>query len=99
MMSRDVTEQMYRANDTATIEPYTRHERREEGPPRRSSALSTICSRDGRVTATVYGGCPAYVLVRYENVTEGAIETALLDMPADLPPLCCLVVLSREWQI
>ena len=64
-----------------------------------SQAPYTVCSNDGRVTATVYPGRPPYVLVRYQGASEGEVEAALHDLARSLPPLCCIITVPQHWPI
>lgn len=49
-------------------------------------------SSDGRVHVTVYPGRPAYLYVEYDSVDEGEIDAVLLDLAAQIPTPCCVVM-------
>jgi hypothetical protein len=54
-----------------------------------------LCSSDSRVIATVYPGCPAYIYVTHDNLTDGEVDAALLTMTEQIPAPCCLVILPQ----
>lgn len=55
-----------------------------------------LCSPDTRIRVTVYPGCPAYIYVTHDNLTEGEVEAALLAMTEQIPAPCCLVILPQD---
>ncbi len=63
-----------------------------------SAASHTLHSVDGRMTVTVYPGCPAYILVMHDGLTEGAVDAALMDMAEHLPAPCYMITLPRQWE-
>ena len=52
----------------------------------------TLHSSDERVHVTVYAGCPAYLYVTSDGLTEGEVDAALMDMAAQLPAPCCVIM-------
>ena len=53
----------------------------------------TLHSGDGRVHATVHRGSPAYVYIIHDGLTEGEIDAALLELAAQMPAPCWVIVL------
>ena len=53
----------------------------------------TLHSGDGRVQVTVHPGCPAYVYVTHDGLTEGEIDAALLGLVAQIPAPCWVITL------
>ena len=51
-----------------------------------------LSSFDGRVHITVYPGCPAYLCVTHDEVSEGEIDAVLLALATRIPAPCCVVM-------
>ena len=58
-----------------------------------------LSSADGRVHVTVYPGRPAYLCVTHAEVNEGEIDAVLLDLAAQIPEPCCVVMVPAMMQI
>jgi hypothetical protein len=57
-----------------------------------SAAPYPLSSFDSRVYVTVYPGRPAYLYVMQDGVSEGEIDAVLLDLAAQIPAPCCVVM-------
>ena len=56
----------------------------------------TLSAAHGRVRVTVCPGPPAYVYVTHDGVTEGDIDSALLELTWYIPAPCCVIVLPQH---
>jgi len=63
--------------------------------PRYEGKPYVLHSSDSRIIVTVYPGCPAYIYVTHDNLTDGEVDAALLAMTEQIPAPCCLVVLPQ----
>ena len=62
--------------------------------PRRQQARAyALHSSDERVHVTVHVGRPTYVYVTHDGLTEGEVDATLMDMAAQIPAPCCVIVL------
>ena len=57
-----------------------------------------LSSPDGRVHVAVYPGHPAYLCVTHCDVSEGEIDAVLLDLAAQIPEPCCVVMAPAMMQ-
>ena len=55
-------------------------------------------SPDGRVHVTVYPGRPAYLYVTHDDVSEGEMDAVLLELAAQIPAPCCVVMIPAMMQ-
>jgi hypothetical protein len=55
-------------------------------------------SPDGRVHVAVYPGHPAYLCVTLGDVSEGEIDAVLLDLAAQIPMPCYVVMVPAMMQ-
>jgi hypothetical protein len=67
-------------------------------PCENSTAPYPLSSFDGRVHVTVYPGPPAYLYVTQDRVSEGEIDAVLLDLAAQIPAPCCVVMVPAILQ-
>ena len=51
-------------------------------------------SQDGRVHVTLHSGRPTYVYVTHDGLTEGEVDAALMEMAAQIPSPCLVIVFS-----
>ncbi|NOT57647.1 MAG: hypothetical protein HOP18_23830 [Deltaproteobacteria bacterium] len=65
----------------------------EEG----QNVARTIQSVDGRVTVTIHPGLPSYVYVAHDSLAEEEVEAVLMNMSAEIPCPCSLIILPQAW--
>ena len=58
-----------------------------------------LSSCDDRVHVAVYPGRPTYLYVTYDEVSEGEIDAVLLDLAAQIPAPCCVVMVPTILQM
>lgn len=71
---------------------YTTQLHRHETGQLCSRGSYSLRSLDGRVVATVRPGRPTYVYVTHDNISEGEIDAALMDMAVHIPAPSCVIV-------